>query len=221
LEGIFEGEKVMNVKKNPLVEYTYYIANRDGTIKTLENPQQPYKAGQYIMTGTVGENWPVKPDRFDSTYVKKEQHEEIVNGETVTVGVANPKQERNKETGELLIRKAIFVSDLPEEFREGELLVDWNDEHYVQLHFDENNVIIRVKENDFLIIRKDIFLTSYIHEDNYLINADGSKGKMVDLSEVTSGGRRRRLTKKRRAKRTMRKGGKSHRRRRSKKSIRR
>ncbi len=44
-----------------------YFAEKDGAIKTKED-MQPYKAGDAIMTGTEGEQWPILIDSFDKTY---------------------------------------------------------------------------------------------------------------------------------------------------------
>ena len=44
-------------------EEKYEIADRDGTINTLEGPVS-YKKGYYIMTGPKGENYPIPPEKF-------------------------------------------------------------------------------------------------------------------------------------------------------------
>ena len=41
----------------------YEIADRPGTIDTLEGPVR-YPAGYYIMTGPKGERYPISPERF-------------------------------------------------------------------------------------------------------------------------------------------------------------
>ena len=41
----------------------YEIADKDGTIETLEGPVA-YKKGFYIMTGPKGERYPITPEKF-------------------------------------------------------------------------------------------------------------------------------------------------------------
>jgi hypothetical protein len=41
----------------------YEIADKDGTIETLEGPLA-YKKGFYIMTGPKGERYPITPEKF-------------------------------------------------------------------------------------------------------------------------------------------------------------
>lgn len=48
--------------KKPAQE-RYEIAQKDGTINTLEGPVN-YKAGFYIMTGPKGEKYPITPEKF-------------------------------------------------------------------------------------------------------------------------------------------------------------
>ncbi|WP_244817927.1 PGDYG domain-containing protein [Caballeronia sp. Lep1P3] len=43
------------------------FAEADGTCDTLEGPVR-FRAGDAILTGTLGENWPVSRERFDETY---------------------------------------------------------------------------------------------------------------------------------------------------------
>ena len=43
----------------------YEIANKDGTIETLEGPVS-YKKGYYIMTGPKGEQYPIPPEKFNN-----------------------------------------------------------------------------------------------------------------------------------------------------------
>ena len=52
--------------KKPIpLEFRY--AETDETIQTKEGPVQA-KAGDAIMTGTEGENWPIPAEKFSQTY---------------------------------------------------------------------------------------------------------------------------------------------------------
>lgn len=51
-------------KSNPV---PYIIADKPGTIKTLEGPVA-YDSGFYIMTGPNGERYPISPQRFSEIY---------------------------------------------------------------------------------------------------------------------------------------------------------
>jgi hypothetical protein len=48
--------------KKPATE-PYEVAKADGTLQTLEGPQQ-YKAGFYIVTGPKGEKYSMPPEKF-------------------------------------------------------------------------------------------------------------------------------------------------------------
>jgi hypothetical protein len=48
--------------KKPAIE-PYEVAAQDGTLQTLEGPQQ-YKAGFYIVTGPKGEKYSMPPEKF-------------------------------------------------------------------------------------------------------------------------------------------------------------
>ena len=50
--------------KKPAVE-KYEIAQKPGTIETLEGPVG-YDKGHYIMTGPKGEKYPISPEKFDA-----------------------------------------------------------------------------------------------------------------------------------------------------------
>lgn len=60
-ENWFDSGKI-NVQKK-IFETQYRIADVPGTIETLEGPTK-YKAGEYIMTGTEGEQYAISPERF-------------------------------------------------------------------------------------------------------------------------------------------------------------
>lgn len=56
----------MKVKKKPIV-INAEQATKNGRIKTLEGTMH-YHKGDYILTGTQGERWPVKKEIFEKTY---------------------------------------------------------------------------------------------------------------------------------------------------------
>jgi hypothetical protein len=57
-EGSFETYKLPAKEK-------YRIADKAGTIETLEGPVN-YPAGFYIMTGPKGEEYPISPEKFNN-----------------------------------------------------------------------------------------------------------------------------------------------------------
>lgn len=54
------------VFKKP-IPLKYVVMNSDATIKTKEGDVEG-KAGDILMTGTEGEQWPIPKKRFDETY---------------------------------------------------------------------------------------------------------------------------------------------------------
>jgi hypothetical protein len=56
----------MKAMKKP-VRLHFSIATHDEVIETLEGPV-PAQAGEVILTGTKGERWPIRGERFDETY---------------------------------------------------------------------------------------------------------------------------------------------------------
>ena len=59
-------EKAVVARKKP-IPLKVDFAEKDGTIETKEGTQ-PYKAGDAIVTGTEGEQWPIPTDSFNKTY---------------------------------------------------------------------------------------------------------------------------------------------------------
>ncbi len=58
--------EAMSYRKKP-VAVKAYIAKNDMTIHTLEGDMKA-EAGDYIITGVKGEQYPCKPDVFRQTY---------------------------------------------------------------------------------------------------------------------------------------------------------
>lgn len=55
------------VRKKAGVVYGYYVLDKNATIQTLEGPQEA-NAGDYVMIGVDGEQWPVDPKKFEAQY---------------------------------------------------------------------------------------------------------------------------------------------------------
>lgn len=58
--------RAWRVLKRPVVVAVRF-AVKDGTCATLEGPVR-YRRGDALVTGTVGEQWPIARERFDKTY---------------------------------------------------------------------------------------------------------------------------------------------------------
>jgi hypothetical protein len=58
--------RAWRVLKRPVVVAVRFAAE-DGTCGTLEGPVR-YRSGDALVTGTVGEQWPIARERFDETY---------------------------------------------------------------------------------------------------------------------------------------------------------
>jgi hypothetical protein len=137
----FEQLKEISVKSGKVkpVEVTlkFRIAQKDEKIKTLEGPED-VKSGGYIMTGTIGEQYAIAPDKFpkkykDITFTNKEK----------TEGKAT-KIVDNKEY-EYLDPQKPFKAKTWAGVIEG----------------DKNSVLLQYGADDYGIIRKDLFKTLY------------------------------------------------------------
>jgi hypothetical protein len=58
--------RAWRVLKRPVVVAVRFAAE-NGTCGTLEGPVH-YRSGDALVTGTVGEQWPIARERFDETY---------------------------------------------------------------------------------------------------------------------------------------------------------
>lgn len=100
---------------------------------TIETLEGPvkYPAGYYIMTGPKGEQYPISPERFNSL------KDDLGNG------VCTPKK----------IIKAAKVAD-----HSGTVDTSWGE----KLHYNpEIDVIVRHGPNDYGVVKKEIFNTTY------------------------------------------------------------
>jgi hypothetical protein len=60
----------MKAMKKP-IRLQFSIAVHDELIETLEGPV-PAQTGDVILTGTKGERWPIRRERFDDTYATED-----------------------------------------------------------------------------------------------------------------------------------------------------
>lgn len=107
--------------------------NIASTDGTIETLEGPvrYKAGSYIMTGPKGEQYPITPERFAE--LKDD------NGD----GTASPK-------------KIIKLAKLAD--HDGIVNISWGE----PLHYTRgNDYIVRHGQNDYGVVKKDIFTQTY------------------------------------------------------------
>jgi len=100
---------------------------------TIDTLEGPvkYPTGYYIMTGPKGEQYPISPEKF------KELKDDLGNG------VCTPK-------------KIIKVAKLAD--HSGTVDTSWGE----KLHYNPNeDVIVRHDENDYGVVKKDIFAQTY------------------------------------------------------------
>jgi hypothetical protein len=109
----------------------FEVATDDGVINTLENPV-PYKKGDYIMTGPDDEQYPISPETFGKLKTD--------NGD----GTASPKK----------IIKLAKMAD-----HDGEVTLQYNG---AKLAYNKDvDIIVRHGENDYGVVKKDIFAQTY------------------------------------------------------------
>jgi hypothetical protein len=117
--------------KRPDKREPFRVAKDSGVIDTLEGPVK-YNPGDYIMTGPKGEEYPIGPETFAK--LKSD------NGD----GTASPKK----------IVKLCKLAD-----HDGEVTLQYNGSQ-LAYHKDED-VIVRHGENDYGVVKKDIFAQTY------------------------------------------------------------
>lgn len=113
-----------------------HFAMADGTCKTLEGPVR-YHVGDAIITGTHGENWPVKRERFMNSY---QPEGGLIAGEDGTY---------RKIPKAVLAKRLNVETRVPVQNRDSELLGrpgDW---------------LIQYSEDDYGIVAADIFTDTY------------------------------------------------------------
>jgi len=117
--------------KKPDRRESFTVAKDSGVIDTLEGPVK-YSAGDYIMTGPKGEQYPIGRKKF--------QELKTDNGD----GTASPKK----------IVKLCKVAD-----HDGEVTLKYNGS---QLAYQEGeDVVVRHGENDYGVVKADIFKQTY------------------------------------------------------------
>lgn len=115
------------------VKEPFVIADKDGELDHLEGKgkTQKYKKGYYILTGPEGENYSMPPETFKEL--------KIDNGD----GTATPKP----------IVKLAKVAD-----HSGIVKTSWGQD----LHYDpEIDIIVRHGENDYGVVKANIFTKTY------------------------------------------------------------
>ena len=117
--------------KRPDKREPFRVAKDSGTIDTLEGPVK-YSSGDYIMTGPKGEEYPIGPETFEKLKTD--------NGD----GTASPKK----------VVKLCKLAD-----HDGEVTLSYNGSQ-LAYHKDED-VIVRHGENDYGVVKKDIFAQTY------------------------------------------------------------
>jgi hypothetical protein len=109
----------------------YTIADSDGVTQTLEGPVE-HKAGHYIMgPGPKKEFWPLEPENFHNKYDDNND------------GTGTPK-------GGVI--KTAKLAD-----HDGVIKATWGNLEYTA----GNDVIVRHGENDYGVVKKDIFAQTY------------------------------------------------------------
>ncbi|TXH51590.1 MAG: hypothetical protein E6Q97_18110, partial [Desulfurellales bacterium] len=66
-EATYEEAEPGQFQKRTDVPVGYYVLDEARTIETLEGPVDA-KAGDYVLIGAVGEQWPVRPEKFRERY---------------------------------------------------------------------------------------------------------------------------------------------------------
>lgn len=109
----------------------FEIADSDGTIDTLEGPVS-YQAGDYIITGPKGEQYPISPEKFRELKTD--------NGD----GTASPKK----------IVKMAKLAD-----HDGYVILQYNGS---KLNYTKGeDYIVRHGKDDYGVVKRDIFAQTY------------------------------------------------------------
>jgi hypothetical protein len=112
----------------------FEVADRDGTIQTLEGPVS-YSEGDYIMTGPKGEQYPISSEKFKELKTD--------NGD----GTASPKK----------IVKLAKMAD-----HDGYVILKYNGSKLNYTKGED--VIVRHGTDDYGVVKKDIFQQTYDKE---------------------------------------------------------
>lgn len=117
--------------KKPDRREPFTVAKDSGSISTLEGPV-PYKAGDYIMTGPKGEQYPISPETFANLKTD--------NGD----GTASPKR----------IDKLVKMAD-----HDGHVILKYNG---AKLDYNKDkDFIVRHGANDYGVVKAEIFNQTY------------------------------------------------------------
>ena len=116
--------------KKPAQE-KYEVAQQAGTVQTLEGPVQ-YEAGDYLMTGPKGEQYPITPENFAKL------KDDLGNG------VCTPKK----------IHKLAKLAD-----HDGSVVLKYNGQSLA--YNAGEDYIVKHGSNDYGVVKKDIFAQTY------------------------------------------------------------
>lgn len=117
--------------KKPDRKEPFTVAKDSGSIDTLEGPVS-YKAGDYIMTGPKGEQYPISPETFANLKTD--------NGD----GTASPKR----------IDKLVKMAD-----HDGYVILKYNGS---KLEYNKDkDFIVRHGANDYGVVKAEIFNQTY------------------------------------------------------------
>lgn len=136
--NIVEGKSITDAwfKDNSFKAYKHPVKEKYEIASepgTVDTLEGPvkYPAGYYIMTGPKGEQYPISPEKF------KELKDDLGNG------VCTPKK----------IIKLAKIAD-----HSGTVDTSWGE----KLHYNpDEDVIVRHGENDYGVVKKDIFAQTY------------------------------------------------------------
>jgi len=115
----------------------FRVANDEETIQTKEGPVSARK-GDYIMTGTEGENWSIPADKFKETYdILSIYDEEPVQGEAAKKKIM------------------VFAKQMEEPYQ---VKVSWSSD---LLTGDPGDYLVQYGPGDYGVVGKEIFNKTY------------------------------------------------------------
>ena len=131
-----EDSDAIETFKKPLPLH-FRIADREETIETKEGPVTA-QGGDYIMTGTEGENWPIPAAKFEETYdILSTYDKEPVKGEAAKKKII------------------VFAKQMSEPFQ---VKVSWSSD---LLSGDPGDYLVQYGPGDYGVVGKEIFEKTY------------------------------------------------------------
>lgn len=135
LDDLLAGPDAVRVRKRP-VPVEVVFATNNGLCETLEGPVR-YRAGDAILTGKRGEQWPVARASFDASYAAIAPTRHGQNGAY-----------RKQAGGARAVRLGHAI-DVP---------VGWKSD---PLHGKAGDWLLRYDNGDFGLVQDDVFRESY------------------------------------------------------------